>query len=406
MWIRILSLIQSIVTLVGCYIGSFLNLPNARVQAFIEQNGGYIRGICHPNENYDLLSDGGFNWVRFDIPYPYNADGTISGSYLAFKERCRAYTERGFRVMAITPYPKSYIEIGGFNPIEPENIEKTQQIAVFLLEDLRDVTGAFQVTNEMGVDTFTYPLTHEQAIEFIGVQLEALDKVKGDFPIGYNSAGLAEWLHKGMRPYHQYCDYVGIDLYTGNTSTATARDYTKRISRVHRISGGLPIILEEFGFLSDGAPKTDAEKAAILAQYGYASETQARADIEHFVQKLPEAFQTRLKESYDVSQWGDAVFETFENHFYRQIAQTGTYRGFAHTPEGQAQFYADILPRLRKLNCLAGTILYCCQDSSVCWFCGLEGCPSETRWGIVDSQGVPKPAFEAVKACFRSPEFQ
>ncbi len=405
MRIRFLALLQSVLTLVSCYVGSFLNLPNRDVKAFIEQNGGYIRGVCHPNENYDLLSDGGFNWVRFDIPYPYNADGSVSRSYLAFKERCRGYKEHGFRVMAITPYPKSYIDVGGFDPVDPENIEKTQQIAVFLLEDLRDVCAAFQVTNEMGIDAFTLPLTHEQAITFIGVQLEALDKVKGDFPIGYNSAGLSEWLHKGMRPYHQYCDYVGIDLYTGNTSGATVRDYTKRISRVHRITG-LPVILEEFGFLSEGAPKTAAEKAAILSQYGYASEEEAKADIDSFVKKLPSAFQARLRESYDPSAWGDAIFGDLSNHFYRQIGQTGTYRGFAHTPEGQAQFYADILPRLRSLRCLAGMILYCCQDGSVCWYCGLEGCPSETRWGVIDPAGTPKPAFEAVKACFTSPEFQ
>ncbi len=405
MWIRFVSLLQTFLTLLSCWFCSFLNLPNARVEDFIARNGGYVRGVCHPNENYDLLADGGFNWVRFDIPYPYNADGSLSGSYLAFKERCRGYAEHGFRVMAITPYPKDYINIGGFNPVEPENIEKTQQIAVFLLEDLRDVCGAFQITNEMGIDVFTLPLTHEQAIEFIGVQLEALDPVKGDFPIGYNSAGFVEWLHKGMRPYHRYCDYVGIDLYTGNTSNVTARDYTRTISRLHRLTG-LPVILEEFGFLSEGTRKTDAEKAQILAQYGYASEAQAKADIDNFVKKLPAALQARLKESYEPSQWGDAIFDNMGDHFYRQIASTATYRGYPHTPQGQAQFYADILPRLKKLKCLAGVILYCCQDSSFCWFCGFEGCPSETRWGILDPTGKPKPAFDAVKAAFRSPQFQ
>ena len=405
MWVRFVAFFQSVLTMLCCWFCSFLNLPNARVEQFIEQDGGYIRCICHPNENYDLLTDGGFNWVRFDIPYPYNADGSVSRAYLDFKERCRGYKEHGFRVMAITPYPKSYFDVGGFDPVDAQNIEKTQQIAVFLLEDLRDVCGAFQVTNEMGIDAFTLPLTREQAIRFIGVQLEALDKVKGDFPIGYNSAGLSTWLHKGLRPYHKYCDYVGIDLYTGNTSKATARDYTKRISRVHRITG-LPVILEEFGFLSEGAPKTDAEKAAILSQYGYASEAQAKADVDNFVQKLPAAFRARLRESYEPSEWGDAIFGDLSNHFYRQIGQSGTYRGCAHTPEGQAAFYADLLPRLRNLRCLAGMILYCCQDGSVCWYCGLEGCPSETRWGIVDAQGVPKPAFEAVKNCFRSQEFQ
>ncbi|MBQ7543077.1 MAG: hypothetical protein IJT44_12390 [Clostridia bacterium] len=405
MLIRITAFLQSVLLTVSCFFCSIFNLPDARVDAFIAQNGGFIRGICHPNENYDLLEDGGFNWVRFDIPYPYNADGSVSGSYLAFKRRAAAYAERGFKVMAITPYPKSYIDIGGFDPVDPDNIEKTQQIALFLLEDLRDVCGAFQITNEMGIDAFTYPLTHEQAITFIGVQLEALAEVKGDFPVGYNSAGLSEWLHKGMRPYHRYCDYVGVDLYSGNTGKATARDYVKRIGRIYRITH-LPVILEEFGFLSEGRPKTAEEKAQILSQYGYASEAEAAADIENFVQKLPAAFRQRLNESYPKDEWADAVFGDLSNHFYCEIGQQGTYGGFAHTPEGQAQYYADLLPRLRKMKCLAGMIIYCCQDGSVCWFCGLEGCPSETRWGLVDSTGVPKPAFETVRQCFRSPEFE
>lgn len=402
---RILAFLESIVLAVTFFFGSVLNLPDQRTNALIEQCGGFIRGVCHPDENYALLESGGFNWVRFDIPYPFNADGSVSSAYTAFKNRARGYAEHGIKVMAITPYPKSYFDIGGFDPVAPENVEKTQQIAVFLLEDLRPICGALQITNEMGIDTFTYPLTREQAILFIGIQLQALDPIKGDMPIGYNSAGLSEWLHKGMRPYHRYCDYVGVDLYTGNTSKATASDYTGRIERIYRITH-LPIILEEFGFLSEGAPKTDAEKAAILAQYGYACEAEAAADIENFVRKLPAAFQQRLRESYTVDEWANAIFRDYADHFYREISSTGTYRGCSHTPEGQAAFYADLLPRLRRLKCVAGMFIYCWRDSGTCWFCGQEGCPLETRWGLLDPSGTPKPAYDAVKQCFCSESFR
>ena len=402
---RVLAFVQSAILAVTYLFGSVLNLPDPHVDDLLERCGGYICGVCHPDENYTLLQNGGFGWVRFDIPYPYNADGSISSSYTAFKNRARGYAERGIKVMAITPYPRSYFEIGGFDPVAPENVEKTQQIAVFLLEDLREICGALQITNEMGIETFTYPLTREQAIRFIGIQLQALDPIKGDFPIGYNSAGLSEWLHKGMRPYHQYCDYVGVDLYTGNTSDATARDYIKRIRRIYRITH-LPVILEEFGFLSEGAPKTAEEKAAILSEYGYASEEEAAADIENFVRKLPAAFQQRLRESYTKDEWAKAVFQDYRDHFYREISSRGTYRGCAHTPEGQAAFYADLLPRLRRVKCLAGMFIYCWRDSGVCWFCGQAGCPLETRWGLLDPSGTPKPAYDAVKQCFASEAFQ
>lgn len=400
---RIVAFLQSIVLVFSGLFVSAFNLPDEKTDALIEQNGGFIRGVCHPNENYDLLRNGGFTWVRIDVPYPYNADGSFTGAYRSFRERCRGYAERGFKVMAITPYPHSYIA-AGLDPRKAENEKAIGEIAVALYEDLRDVCAAFQVTNEMGIDTFTYPLTLEEAARFIGVQLEALAPVTENFPIGYNSAGMNLTLHKLMKPYHAYCDYVGLDLYVGNDSESTARDYTKRIRRVYRATH-LPIILEEFGFLSEGAPKTDAQRQAILASYGYASEEEAVADLDAFVAKLPPAFQQRLTESgRPREEWGDVIFRDYRGHFYCERG-TKTYKNYGHTPEGQAQYYADLLPKLRRVSCLAGTIIYCCQDSGVCWFCGQKACPSETRWGLIDENGVPKPAFEAVRDCFTSESF-
>ena len=93
---------------------------------------------------------------------------------------------------------------------------------LLLYNDLKEITGAFQVTNEMGLDTFTKPLTLEEAAVFIGIQPDALDKVTENFPIGYNSADMSRNLHKRMKPYLWYCDYAGIDLYTGNVDDARA----------------------------------------------------------------------------------------------------------------------------------------------------------------------------------------
>ena len=405
MRLRIVALLESIVLFFSGWFVSLFNQPDARTQALIEQTGGFIRGICHPNENYDLLQDGGFSWVRFDIPYPYTANGSISRSYAAFKNRARGYAERGFKVMAITPYPHDYINIGGFDPSAAENEEKTKEIAVFLYNDLKDICAAFQITNEMGIEVFTYPLTLEQAARFIGVQLEALDPITENFPIGYNTAGLNLPLHRLMKPYHQYCDYVGLDLYDGNNSYADAQDLISRIRRVYRLTH-CPIILEEFGFLSEGEHKTDAQKQAVLQSYGYNSEKEAIADLDNFVQKLPAAFQQRLAESdHPKEEWGDLIFGSYSGHFYCECGKD-TYKHFGHSPDGQAKYYTDLLPKLRAVSCLAGVVIYCCQDSSICWFCGQRGCPSETRWGLLDEHGVPKPAFAAVRACFTSEAFQ
>lgn len=392
---KIIAFFETLLITISCFFGSIFNLPDKNVQNLIEQNGGFMYGVCHPNENYEMLADAGLKWVRFDIPYPYNQIGEISQHYLDFKVRAKGYTDRGFKVMAVTPYPKDYFNIGGFNPVD--EVEKTQEIAVFLYNDLKDITGAFQITNEMGLDTFTKPLTLEEAAVFIGIQLEALDKVTENFPIGYNSADMSRNLHKLMKPYLKYCDYVGIDLYTGNQGNAEARDYCKKVKELYRITCK-PIIIQEFGFWSVGGPKTPEQKAEILGYYGYANEEEAIADGMNFIRKLPPQFQQRLKDGYpdDEERWAEIVFEKEYQHFYGETAAE-TIENIPHTPEGQAEYFRRVMGELKKLNCLAGMIIYCCQDMERCWVCGHTWCPFETKWGLFNLDGTPKPAYDAVK---------
>ncbi len=397
---KVIAFLESIFITISCFFGSVFNLPDKNVKNLIEVNGGYIYGVCHPNENYEMLRDAGLKWVRFDIPYPFNQAGEISGHYLAFKARAKGYTDRGFQVMAVTPYPRDYFNIGGFNPVE--EVEKTQEIAVFLYNDLKDITGAFQVTNEMGIEGFTRPLTLEEAAVFIGIQLEALDKVTGDFPIGYNSAEVNKKLQKLMKPYLKYCDYVGLDLYTGNQGKAEASAYAKNVKKLYRLTGK-PVIMEEFGFWSEGGPKTPEQKAEILGRYGYATEAEAIADGMNFIRKLPPQFQQRLRDNYpdDEARWAQLVFEKEYQHFYGETAAE-TMENIPHTPEGQAEYFRRVMGELKKLNCLAGVIIYCCQDMEYCWACGHAWCPFETRWGLFYLDGTPKPAYYAVKEIITS----
>ncbi|MBQ7688663.1 MAG: hypothetical protein IJT27_05560 [Clostridia bacterium] len=390
-----IAIFEAVYMAIFCFFGSIFNLPDKRVQNLIEQNGGFIYGVCHPNENYEMLAEAGIEWVRFDIPYPYAQDGSVSRNYLDFKERAKGYTDRGFKVMAVTPYPKDYFNIGGFNPVE--NKEKTQEIAVFLYRDLKDVTSAFQITNEMGIDGFTKPLTLEQAAVFIGIQLEALDPVAEDFPIGYNSAGVNKDLHKLMKPYLQYCDYVGIDLYNGNQGNSKASAYADDVKALYRITRK-PIIVQEFGFWSEGGPKTAEQKAEILGYYGYTSEAEAIADGMNFISKLPRQFQQRLRNGYpdDEAHWAEIVFSKEYQHFYGETAAK-TMENIPHTPEGQAKYFRRVMGELKKLNCLAGMIIYCCQDMQICYVCGHTWCPFETKWGLFNLDGTPKPAYYAVK---------
>ena len=97
-WFESVLLIFSLLftSISGC-----LNGTNKDAQMLLEKTDGYIYGVCHPDENYERINELGLGWVRFDIPYPYNADGSISTSYIAFKERARGYAERGIKVLAM-----------------------------------------------------------------------------------------------------------------------------------------------------------------------------------------------------------------------------------------------------------------------------------------------------------------
>ena len=391
-----IALIESIILTLTCFFASVFNLLDKNVQNLIENNGGFIYGVCHPNEDYEMLGEAGLEWVRFDIPCPFDRDGNIRHAYTEFKERCKGYTENGFKVMAVTPYPRDIISDMGYNPIE--DIERTKEIAVFLYNDLKDITGAFQITNEMGIGTFMLPLTLEEAVLYIGIQLEAISEVKDDsFPIGYNSADLNKELHKLMKPYLKYCDYVGIDLYTGNQGNAKASDYADKVKELYRLTCK-PIIIEEFGFWSEGSPKTAEEKATILSYYGYSTEAEAKADGMNFINKLPSAFRLRLEQEYpnQQAQWPEIVFTKMSNHFYGETSAK-TMENIPHTPEGQAKYYKRVMTELQKLNCLAGMIIYCCQDMQTCYYCGHDWCPFETKWGLFYIDGTSKPAYYAVK---------
>ena len=50
--------------------------------------------------------------LRKDIPFPFENDGSLSESYENFKAKCKRFHNNGIKIMAVTPYPKDYIEFG------------------------------------------------------------------------------------------------------------------------------------------------------------------------------------------------------------------------------------------------------------------------------------------------------
>ncbi|MBO5936869.1 MAG: hypothetical protein J6Q79_04545, partial [Clostridia bacterium] len=290
--LKIVGFILAMITPLLSFVCIDVTEPfDKEIEVAMEKAGGYIKGVCHAEPDYELITDANIGWFRDDIPFPYDEDGNLSKSYIAWKEYAQGYADHGIKIFGVTPYPEDFIEYG-LDPRDPANKEAIQDIARFYVNDLQGIVGAFQVTNEMGVDRFTYPLTMEEARDFIGIQLEAMYPERGDILIGYNLTAqslIPKVLPLMMRKYHKYCDYVGMDIYMGcfEPIMKNANLVIPILGLIRQLTGK-PVILCEFGYIGLGEPKSDAEKKAILQQYGYNSEEEARANIDDFISNLPE----------------------------------------------------------------------------------------------------------------------
>jgi hypothetical protein len=358
--------------------------------------GGFIKGICHPTQNYEQIKGAGIEWNRSDIPFPFEADGSTRQSYLDYKEKMKGYVYSGIKIMAVTPYPYDYIEFG-VDPRLPENEARVKEIAEFLITDLQGLIGAMQITNELGVPRFALPLTTEEAMHFLGISLEAVYPLRGDVLVGYNTAGPQADHHELMKPYLQYCDYVGVDIYIG--CFASVGNFLSAFDLVLDYlwsCTGKPIILCEFGYIGEGAPKTPEEKRAVLQRYGASSEDEARKDIEAFTARLPERMRNQVYNNAS-GDWGNFLFYSdFKYHTYAEMPANVVIKKYPHTPEGQAEFYRAILPRLAAKPYLIGAFIYSYADSERCYICGQEECPIETKWGLTTVDGKEKPSYYAV----------
>ena len=376
------------------------------VVAVKEATGGFMTGICHPEPDYKALKGANIGWIRVDIPYPFELDGTVSQRYIQWKREMRTYKKHGIRVLAVTPYPGTFLE-HGLDIRNDADIPAIQHVARYLMKSLRGVVNAYQITNEMGVDRFTLPFTMDEAAKFIGVQAEVMSAIKADDEIiGYNLGGLGYvQLPPRMTQYNKYMDYVGIDIYLGcfEPVTKTIGEFMAVLQYARKVSGK-PVLLSEFGYISYGEAKTPQEKDAIMQRYGFENEAAARADIDTFISRLPDRLREEIQRNYgdrSAEEKASLIFDgEYANHIYCELAEGTRLLGYPHTPEGQAQFYTDVLERLGKLDYLIGAFVYMWNDSPMCYVCGQADCPVETGWGLIDGQGNKKPSYYAVKEGF------
>ena len=253
---KIISFILAVITpFLSSTFGSlvkYVKEPDAAYCA-MEKAGGIMAGICHPDTQYQKIKDASIGWIREDIPFPFDDDGSLSPAYVKTKQDMQKYVDNGIKVLAITPNPRDYLA-HGLDSRDEEDIPEIQQIARFYIEEFRGIAGAFQVANEMGVDRFTKPFTIKEAAKFVGIQLEAMYPIRGDILIGYNAGGpTMATLPFLMMPYNKYVDYVGMDLYFGSFENVvkSMETYPAVLKMMHVVTGK-PVMITEFGYICCG----------------------------------------------------------------------------------------------------------------------------------------------------------
>ncbi|MDR2524873.1 MAG: hypothetical protein LBC83_01570 [Oscillospiraceae bacterium] len=386
---------------------------NDKVDAFNEKVDGFMRGVTHVDSEPDsaVWKASNFNWATLsDLPMPVLADGNENPEYIAYIARCRVWKEAGTSIKVVTPYPIAYSRIG-IDPRTEEGVERVREIARKIIRDLRDCVGAIQISNELSVPRFNtvleadgseVSLTAEQAAVFLGEQGKAMaEEGKGNVIVGWNNVAPGFDIHMAMKPWFQYFDYVGLDMYlgmwfpTGNWPFLFELMLDMLWSYVQ-----LPIVFCEIGYTSFGTPKTQAEKdahIALLTGGAYTSEADAKANIADFITRLPQVMQDTIRRDAAGNE-EYFVFDPksdFYNHLFKQMAEGHVISGYPHSEKGQADFYQDMIPRIVKNRpYLRGMLIHCWSDSNgTCYYCGQEDCPSEDGLGLVilDNEGNASP---------------
>ena len=308
----------------------------------------FFIGVCHPRKRLDLMNQAGVQWLRCDVPFPFEDKvGNVSQHFKDFHNQVSIWNKAGFKVMGVTPYPRGWKldagETGG-----TKFLEIYKEACRFMAQELGDMVPGWQISNELNLELFRHPLTEEQAIAFAKYGGAGIRQGNASALVGVNMAGFGE---SALRMYAELYpnnevefSYVGTDGYFGSWEDGGPDDWHEKLAILHEKTGK-PIIVQEFGYASKGEVSTPEEKAS-------------------------------GKDNHELKKWSYAWRE-------------------GHTPDVQAEYLEETYSIFMKTPTVLGAIWYCWSDHEKCWNCGAEDCPCETAWGLVDVNEVPKPAYHA-----------
>jgi hypothetical protein len=317
-----------------------------------------------------LIRSAGIDWVRVGFPYPFTGpdSSTLTPGYLEARNNAQIWTERGFRLMGSTPglgvAPNRPDATGkmvwtwtdGFPawfgaPGSEDFYRNYSAVCAFLAKDLGAIIPVWQIANELDIYQFAGPFNLRQASELILRAAIAMKEVDPSLMVSTNCAGNATsyyFLGRLFDDPRVKLDYCGIDQYYGTWQPGGPENWADRISELYAITGGVKVLVNEWGFSSAGEAMT----------------------LEELASGLP---------GCQLHKW---LFSW----------------GAGHTWENQAEFIRrafDVFTEQRDK--LLGICFYRWEDQETCWQCGAPDCPVETAWGLVDVHSQPKPSYDAFR---------
>lgn len=323
------------------------------------------------NHDYALMAQAGIGWLRWGLGFPFGErPDRASERFRRRLREARRLRRIGFGLLGGTFGPGSF----RYDPAKRDTVWRSglpawagepgsesyfaavAEAARAVGTACRGVVALWQIANEPDIDIFRGSLTQDQVARFL---LASARGVKAGDPsartginIGELSPYAAGLIERTYLVKDGPFDYIGLDGYFGSWQPGGPWSWQGYIDDAYRLTGR-PVLINEWGYSSLGSapPSEDLRRT---------------------------------------------------RHYNQGVCRSRTWPRVwrsEHSPREQAD-YVRVAKRLFLDHPrVAGDFFFKWSDDPACWQCGQAACPAECAWGLVDVNGVPKPAWHALAGC-------
>lgn len=322
-------------------------------------------------ESLATLKASGITFVKVHVPYPFDYSGQVATSYLTAKRIVKIIKNSGLEPVcqSFTPGGNAYNSATGrvewmsylpgvFEDYDDEYFYKMlTQATEYMGKDLAKYASCWIISNEPNLTTFTGPMTDSQIVNYINTCAEGVKKGNPNAYCGVNMFGAADpnkakTLISMLYGKDSKLDYLGLDSYFGTLVEGGAESWDKYIDTYYDLAK-VPIMITEFSYSS------------------YVYDPAQRADDSQGLQ-------------YNQPVCRDKKF-LFE------------WKGHERNEQTQAEYAQACIDIFKNHEEVIGWTWFSNIDKDgPCYECGDTYCPMESSWGLLHSDGTPKPVLDVI----------